>query len=64
MKRDIDMSSYTIEYFGMETVERAIACYFMKHGVTEEVRDRLMTMEVEDSDEFFQMVEDFIENKV
>jgi hypothetical protein len=58
------MASNVIQYFGMETVEKAIANYFAQHGVTEEVRDRLMTMEIEDSDEFFQMVENFIEKSV
>lgn len=58
------MSSHVIEYFGMETVEKAVANYFAQHGVTEEVRDRLMIMEIEDSDEFFQMVENFIEKSV
>ena len=53
--------SSTVEYFGMETVERAVANYFAKHGVTEEVRDRLMNMEAEDADEFFQLVENFVE---
>lgn len=52
-----------IEYFGMETVEKAVANYFARHGVTEEVRDRLMAMEIEDNDAFFQLVEDFVENK-
>jgi len=54
--------SNTISYFGMETVERAIASYFAKHGCTEEVRDKLMMMESEDEEEFFQMVEDFVES--
>ena len=58
------MASNVIQYFGMETVEKAIANYFAQHGVTEEVRDRLMIMEIEDSDEFFQMVENFIEKSV
>ncbi len=53
--------SNTIAYFGMDTVERAIAAYFMKHGVTEEVRDRLMAMESADEEEFFDMVCDFVE---
>ena len=57
------MKSNTIEYFGMETVEKAIASYFAKHGVTEEVRDRLMVMESEDEEEFFDMVSDFVEKK-
>jgi hypothetical protein len=53
--------SSTIEYFGMETVEKAVANYFAQHGVTEEVRDRLMQMEFEDQEEFFQLVSDFVE---
>jgi len=44
----------------METVERAVAHYFMKHGVTEEVRDELMRMEIEDGDAFFQLVDNFV----
>jgi hypothetical protein len=56
------MSSHTIEYFGRDTVERAIANYFCKHGVTEQVRDELMQMETEDSESFFSMVEEFLEN--
>lgn len=58
------MSSYTVEYFGAETVEKAVAHYFAEHGVTEEVRDRLMWMEIEDGDEFFQMVSDYIERNI
>lgn len=53
--------SNTIAYFGMDTVERAIAAYFMKHGVNEEVRERLMSMESADEEEFFDMVCDFVE---
>ena len=57
------MSSYTIEYFGLDTVERATAFYFAKHGITEKVRDELMIMERENGDSFFQMVADFVEKK-
>jgi hypothetical protein len=55
------MASHVVEYFGANTVERAVANYFATHGVTEQVRDQLMEMEVEDSDAFFSMVSDFIE---
>lgn len=55
------MSNGTIDYFGMETVEKAVANYFAIHGVTEEVRDRLMEMESQDSDEFFELVSQFVE---
>lgn len=57
------MASHTVEYFGMETVERAVAHYFMKHGVTEKVRDELTRMEIEDGDNFFEMVSNFIEKE-
>lgn len=53
--------SNTIAYFGMETVEQAVANYFAMHGVNEEVRDRLMEMEANNEDEFFNMVESFVE---
>ena len=51
----------TINYFGSTVVERAIADYFAKHGVTEHVRDHLMDMEKNHIDDFFQMVCDFVE---
>jgi hypothetical protein len=51
----------TVNYFGEHTVERAVAAYFAKHGVTEEVRDQLIKMESEDSEDFFSMVSDFVE---
>jgi hypothetical protein len=53
--------SPSIEYFGRDTVQRAIAAYFAKHGITEDVRDYLMVLEDEKPDDFFQMVSDFIE---
>jgi hypothetical protein len=53
--------SPSIEYFGRDTVQRAIAAYFAKHGITEDVRDYLMVLEDEKPDDFFQMVCDFIE---
>jgi hypothetical protein len=56
-------NSPTIEYFGMETVEKAIADFFSKHGVTEDVRDYLMALEIEDADGFFQLVENYVEKK-
>jgi hypothetical protein len=57
------VSSAAIEYFGMQTVERAVANFFARHGVSEDVRDYLMVLEVEKPDEFFQMVEDYVEGK-
>ncbi len=55
------MSTPVIEYFGIDTVQQAIAAYFAKHGVTEDIRDYLMTLEGENPDDFFQLVSDFIE---
>lgn len=55
------MSSSVVEYFGSAIVEMAVANYFARNGVTEEVRDRLMVMEAEDGEEFFEMVSKFIE---
>lgn len=54
-------NSATIEYFGRPTVEAAVADFFAKNGLTEDVRDDLMAMAVNDEDNFFQMVCDFIE---
>jgi hypothetical protein len=56
------MTSHTVAYFGEDTVSRAVAYYFMKHGITEEVRDKLMALESEDGDAFFQLVADYAEN--
>ena len=57
------MASHTVQYFGMDTVERAVAHYFMKHGITEKVRDELIEMEIEDGDAFFEMVSNYIESQ-
>lgn len=54
------MASHTVQYFGMETVEQAVYHYFMKHGVTEKVRDELIQMEIEDGDAFFQLVDNYV----
>ena len=55
------MSTLVIEYFGIDTVQQAIAAYFAKHGITEDVREYLMVLEDEKPDDFFQLVSDFIE---
>lgn len=57
-----DMGQAAVDYFGIVTVERAVANYFAKHGVTEEVRDKLLRMEREDVEGFFSMVSEFVEN--
>jgi hypothetical protein len=57
------MSTAVIDYFGMATVEKAVANFFAKHGVSEDVRDYLMVLEAEKPDDFFQMVEDFVESR-
>ena len=57
------MSTAGIDYFGMETVEKAVANFFARHGVSEDVRDYLMVLEAEKPDDFFQMVEDFVESR-
>ena len=55
------MQSLTVSYFGTDTVSQAIAAYFAVHGVTEEVRDRLMSWERKDPESFFDMVSEFVE---
>ena len=56
------MGQSTVDYFGISVVEKAVANYFAKHGVTEEVRDKLLRMEREDGEGFFSMVSEFVEN--
>ena len=56
------MGQATVDYFGISVVEKAVANYFAKHGVTEEVRDKLLRMEREDGERFFSMVSEFVEN--
>lgn len=55
------MASYAVQYFGEDTVTSAVGCYFLRHGMTEKVRDQLLAMEIENGDEFFQMVADYVE---
>lgn len=56
------MGQAAVDYFGMSVVEKAVANYFAKHGVTEEVRDQLLAMETQDGEAFFSMVSEFVEN--
>ena len=56
------MGQATVDYFGISVVEKAVANYFAKHGVKEEVRDKLLRMEREDGEGFFSMVSEFVEN--
>jgi hypothetical protein len=48
-------------YFGRPTVEKFVAAYFGKHGLTEEVRDDLMLIAVQEEARFLEMVCDFVE---
>lgn len=57
------ISSITVAYFGKQTVERAVANYFVNKGVTENVREELMLMAINNQDDFFQMVCDFVEKE-
>ena len=50
-------------YFGMPSIEGAIASYFAKHGVTEDVRDYLMVMEAERPDLFLELVCAYVEKE-
>lgn len=54
--------SPTMQYFGNTTVEAAVADYFKRMGLTEDVRDDLMLMAINKEDDFFQMVDDFVFN--
>lgn len=52
--------SPTIGYFGVKIVEEAISDYFAREGLTEVARDELMALALNNEDEFFQIVEDFV----
>jgi len=56
-------NSATIEYFGKDAVERAVAAFFGQHGLNEDVRETLMFLAVHREDDFFQIVEDYLERK-
>lgn len=47
-------------YFGNEAVEQAVADYFARNGVTEEVKQEILSMNDED---FFDMVDTFLLKK-
>ena len=49
-------------YFGMPTIERAVANYFAKHGVNETVREQLMDMEAYPT-LFLEMVCEYVEKE-
>ena len=56
------MNDPVVLYFGMPTVERAIANYFAKHGLTEAVHEQLLAMELQPS-LFLEMVCTFVEKE-
>jgi hypothetical protein len=60
MKKGMVMD--TLEYFGKETVEKAVADYFAKHGLNEQVRDDLALMAIQREADFLEMVCAFVEN--
>lgn len=47
-------------YFGNEVVEKAVADYFARNGVTETVKQELLNM---NDEEFFDMVDKFLLKK-
>jgi hypothetical protein len=53
-----------MKYFGTDTIERAVAAYFARHGVNEEARDKLLFVQNELPDQFLELVCDFIETGV
>ena len=57
------METPTVAYFGRQTVEQAVAAYFAKHGITEEVRDDLMMIATHKPEKFLEIVCDFVERE-
>jgi hypothetical protein len=56
------MNSATVMgYFGQDVVERAIADYFARNGLSEQTRDDLIEMSRNDEEGFFDLVSDFVE---
>ncbi len=51
-----------IDYLGKEAVTAAVADYFTKNGLSEDVRDELMLIAINEPDRFFEMVSQFLES--
>ena len=49
-----------ISYFGIGTVERAIADHFNVYGLTEQARDELVVISTTKQDDFFEMVSNYV----
>lgn len=56
--------SAIISYFGEAAVNSAITDYYIRNGITIEVRDQLTRMVIRDVDQFFQLVADYVEGNV
>jgi hypothetical protein len=54
------MKSSIVEYFGLNTVELAIADYFGANGLNENVRDNLMLLSINKPEAFFDIVDDYV----
>lgn len=56
-------STAVVEYFSKPTVERFIAAYFLKHGLTPDSRNELMAIATLDHDLFLEMICDFLDKE-
>ena len=54
------LPSPTVTYFGEDLVNRAIADYFARNGLSEKVRDELMLIANTDEDAFFEIIDQFV----
>lgn len=54
------MKSPIVEYFGLNTVELAIADYFSVYGLNENVRDNLTLLSINKPEAFFDIVDDYV----
>ncbi len=52
--------SPTLAYFGRGLVDRAVADYFARHGLTEEVKAALTLIASSDEDGFFEIVDQYV----
>ena len=54
------MECPSCQYFGEETVARAVEDYFYKHGINENIRDSLLLMSINKPEDFFDIVSDYV----
>lgn len=55
--------SAIVQYFGKDTVERFVKAFFERYGKSEETRNTLMMIAVQDQEKFLDLICDYLDKE-